>query len=124
MNAPARIHPLRAINDEFSVWRIASADGPSFRKGEVYFSAHADSFDNARDRGLFRTPHKEYFIVRRIDGLTGEESLRLFVVRHGKPVWRHDPETKTTKQVRPPYAEEVCDLLLTVMLAKFVEAQT
>ncbi len=121
MNAPARIPTAHAIADNFSVWRIAANDGPSFRKGEVYFSAHADSFDNARERGLFRTPHKEYFIVRRTDGLTGEESLRLFVVRQGKPVWRQDPETKVPKQVRPHYAEEVCDLLLSVMLAKFGE---
>lgn len=121
MNSPARIPTVHAIADTFEVWRIASADGPGFRKGEVYFSAHADSFENAQERGLFRTPHKEYFIARRIDGLTGEETLRLFVVRQGKPVWRHDPETKVTRQVRPHYAEEVCDLLLSGMLAKFGE---
>lgn len=108
LNAYAGREMARRIADTFDVFRVHTG---SFDPGKAEWLATVDALADAVDAAALRGNHKDIVCIRCRSELTGDEVLKFYAIRQGKPVWRKaDPFSAHVVQARKQYADHLFDL--------------
>ena len=109
MSAVSFVRPQAFAAETFDLLGLSETDGIMYRKGEAFLRDSFSGEAEAIKTGQAITPHKERFIVRRRNNLTGDVMCSFYQVKQkskGQKRWNYG-EVRTVRDV---YAEHLFDL--------------
>lgn len=80
------------------------------------------TLDDALAAAMVRTFHKDQLVIRETDEETGKVALHLYAIRRRAPQWIHQPGDILPKRVADHYADPLCSIDGSVLLAGTVHA--